>query len=335
MDSGQQPRMTRSTDRRLVLSLGLVVIALSLLPPAVARGQDPPVASFSVSPASPLTGETAIFTSTSSGTITALTWDLDANGQFNDGSGTTAQRSFATPGRYLVRLLVTGPGGEATQVQSVQVQNRAPVASFTFTPSAPLADDIVMFAAAASDPDGSIAAIAWDLDGDGAFGDATGPVASRPFPAPGAYTVAMQVTDSSGATAVASQVVAIAPRPTPPPAPLQPSPIVRLTTRGTPRGAQVLRLGVHAPPGSRVSVRCRGRSCPVRAQVRGVRTPRPLRFRALERRMRAGVVLEVRITAPQRIGKYTRFRLRRDKPPSRVDLCLQPGDADPTPCLPA
>jgi hypothetical protein len=338
MDSGHEPRITSSVNRRLVISLALALVALSVLPPALARGQEPPVASFSISPASPLSGETVLFSSTSSGPITMLAWDLDADGEFDDGSGTTAQRSFATPGRYLVRLRATGPGGEATQSQLVDVENRAPVAAFTFAPSAPLPDNVVTFASAASDPDGSIAAIAWDLDGDGSFGDATGPVASRQFPAPGSYTVAMQVTDSSGATAVASQVVAIAPRATPPPAPpappayLQPFPIVRLSTKLTDRGAQVRRLEVQAPPGSRVSVRCRGRSCPVRTQVRVVRTTRPLHLRALEHRMRAGVVLEVRITAPQKIGKYTRFRLRRRQAPSRVDLCVQPGHVDPTPC---
>jgi hypothetical protein len=116
---------------------------------------------------------------------------------------------------------------------------------------------------------------------------------------------------------------------------LSPFPIVRLTTRGTRRGARVLRLGVDAPAGSRVSVRCRGRSCGARDEVRVVRTPpRALRFPGVQRRLRAGVVLEVRVTAPGRIGKYTRFRLRRGAPPSRVDLCLPPGAAAPAACQP-
>ena len=140
------------------------------------------------------------------------------------------------------------------------------------------------------------------------------------------------MTDNSGATTIASQGVAVVPRP---PTMLSPFPIVRLTTRGTRRGARVIRLGVDAPPGSRVSVRCRGRSCGAREEVRVVRTPpRALRFPGVQRRMRAGVVLEVRVTAPGRIGKYTRFRLRRGGPPSRVDLCLPPGAAAPAPCLP-
>jgi hypothetical protein len=319
----------RSAHRRPGIALALALAALCLLPVAVARGAGAPVASFSASPASALTGDAITFTSTSSGDVTAFAWDLDADGQFNDGTEATASRAYAAPGRYLVSLRVSGPTGTATQSQLVDVGNRPPIASFGFTPSAPVTDDVVMFAAAASDPDGSIAAISWDLNGDGVFSDATGPVASRAFAAPGAYTVAMAVTDSSGATTVTSEGVAVALRP---PAMLQPFPIVRLTTRATRRGVRVLRLGVVAPPGSRVTVRCSGRGCGTSDQVRIVRTPaRPLRFPALEHRMRAGVVLQVRVAAPGKIGKYTRFRLRRAEPPDRVDLCLPPGATRPLP----
>jgi hypothetical protein len=139
----------------------------------------------------------------------------------------------------------------------------------------------------------------------------------------------MAVTDSSGATTVASQTVAVAERP---PTLLQPFPIVQLTTKRTRRGVRVLRLGVKAPPGSRVAVHCHGRGCGVRHQVRLVQTPGELRFAAFERRMRPGVVLEVRVSASEKIGKYTRFRLRRAKPPARTDLCLQPGQAAPSAC---
>jgi len=332
---GRKPRIGARARRRPAPALARAAVvvaaltALAALPSGAAAA--PPVASFSVTPAAPLSGDVVTFTSTATGTG-APTWDLNADGAFDDGDGPTAQRAYATPGRYLVSLRVSGPEGTATQSQFVQIGNRPPVASLGYTPATPLAQDTVSFAAAASDPDGSIASIGWDLNGDGIFTDASGPVASAVFPAAGAYTVAIAVTDNSGATTVASQGVAVVPRP---PTLLSPFPIVRLTTRGTRRGARVLRLGVQAPPGSRVSVRCRGRSCGARDEVRVVRTPpRALRFPGVQRRMRAGVVLEVRVTAPGRIGKYTRFRLRRGGPPSRLDLCLPPGDAAPAPCLP-
>lgn len=304
-----------------------MAVALALLPAAVARAA--PVATFTVSPAAPLSGEPVTFTSTSTGAITAIAWDLDADGQYNDGAGRIAQRAFASPGRYLVSLRVVAPGGTATQSQWIDVGNRPPIVSFSYTPTAPVAHGTVTFAASARDPDGSIASIGWDLNGDGIFTDATGPVASEAFPGPGAYPVAVAVTDNLGATTIASEGVAVA---TPPPTLLAPFPIVRLTTRGTARGVRVLRLAVQAPPGSRITVTCRGRGCAKRDEVRVARTSRALRFRGVQRRLRAGVVIVVRVTAPGHIGKYTRFRLHRGRPPSRVDLCLTPGVARPSAC---
>jgi PKD repeat protein len=334
--------MARGARRGLVVALAraaavgvrlgrlpaLAALSVALLPGGVADAA-PPVASFTVAPAAPLTADVVTLTSTSTGTVTALAWDLDADGQFNDGAGSTAQRAYATPGRYLVSLRASGPSGSATQSQWIEIGDRPPVASISATPATPVAQDTVMFAAAASDPDGSVASIGWDLNGDGIFTDAVGPVASAVFPAPGVYPVAIAVTDNSGATTVASEGVTVAARP---PTLMSPFPIVRLTVRGTPRGVRVLRLGVQAPPGSRVVVRCIGRGCGRRNEVRVARTGRALRFTGVQRRLRAGVVLEVRVTAPGRIGKYTRFRLRRGAPPSRVDLCLPPGGAGPAPC---
>ena len=326
---------TRRTDRRLAASAALAVAALALLPSGLAQGAGTgaPVASFSIAPDAPLSADIVTFASTSSGSITSQAWDLDADGQFDDGTGVTASRAYAAPGRYVVSLQVSGPFGTASQSQVVEVGNRPPLAAFSFTPAAPLTGDSVMFAAAPSDPDGSIAAISWDLNGDGSFGDASGPVASTTFASPGAYTVSVAVTDSSGATTVSSRGFTVAPRP---PGLLEPFPVVRLITRTAGRRVQVVRLDVQAPPGSRVSVRCRGRSCRTPGEVRVVRAPpRPLRFPGIQHRMRAGVVLEVRVSAPGKIGKFTSFRLRRDEPSSRVDLCLPPGQDSPAPCPPA
>jgi hypothetical protein len=327
MQRGREPRDSKGTRRRLVAALAIGIVVLCALPSGAAAA---PVASFTVSPEQPLSGQPVTFTSTSSGGVTTLAWDLDADGQFNDGARATAVRAFAIPGRYLVSLRASGPAGTATQSQWVQVANRAPLVSFSFTPSAPLTDDVVSFAAAASDPDGSIVAISWDLNGDGVFSDASGPVASIAVPGAGAFPVRVAVTDNSGATTVAAQGVVVTQRP---PTMMQPFPIVRLTTRTSRRGVAVLRLAVQAPPGSRVSVHCRGRGCRTHVQVRAARTPAPVRFRALEHRMRPGAVIEVRITAPGKIGKFTRIRLRRSRPPSRVDLCLPPGQG-PVPCQP-
>ncbi len=55
-------------------------------------------------------------------------------------------------------------------------------------------------------------------------------------------------------------------------------------------------------------------------------------FRRFERSLRAGAVLEIRISKVGEIGKYTRFTIRRGKPPVRVDTCLSPAGIKPIAC---
>ena len=61
-------------------------------------GNQAPSASFSQTPASPVAGQQVQFADTSSdadGTIAARAWDLDDDGAFDDGTGASAQPSFA------------------------------------------------------------------------------------------------------------------------------------------------------------------------------------------------------------------------------------------------
>ena len=57
-----------------------------------------------------------------------------------------------------------------------------------------------------SDPDGSITAYAWDLDGDGAFDDSTAQSPSFTYTTAATYTVRLQVTDDDGAQDVSDPV---------------------------------------------------------------------------------------------------------------------------------
>jgi hypothetical protein len=52
----------------------------------------------------------------------------------------------------------------------------------------------------------------------------------------------------------------------------------------------------------------------------------------LKRRLKAGAVLEVRLTAPNAIGRVIRFRMRKGRLPKRSNLCLPPGAATPGRC---
>ena len=98
-----------------LIGLALVVLAALALPAsAVAQA---PVASFTYSPASPLSGQLVTFSSTSTGTITSLDWDLDGDGACDDAAGATASRSFPAAGEYPVSLCVNL--GASTQKQTI------------------------------------------------------------------------------------------------------------------------------------------------------------------------------------------------------------------------
>lgn len=111
---------------------------------------------------------------------------------------------------------------------------------------------------------------------------------------------------------------------------LSPFPIVRLRGAVTRTGARIELLAVRAPRGSRVSVRCRGRGCPARRA--SAAAGRGLKFERFQRHLRAGIVLEVRVTRLGRVGKYVRFTIRKGKSPLRRDMCLKSTGARPVRC---
>lgn len=304
----------------------------------------------------------------------AYAWDLDNDGAFDDGDGTATQTvSYETAGRFKVAVQVAdGHGGTAVARSTITVlaDDRPPVAQFVNDPVQPLAGTTVLFTATTLDADGVVTKIEWDLDDDGLFDDAAGPIASWRFDDAGPHRVALRAVDDRGVATVAFRTIDVlrpapgappapppekspapvvpgpAPVPTPVPAPvsapvaaasgpamLAPFPVIRI--RGSfERGAiRVSLLKVQAPPGATIRVRCRRGSCAARrADVRLPAARAAVRVRSLERRLSTGTVVEVFVTAPGRIGKYTRFTVRRQASPARTDLCLVPGQASPTRC---
>jgi hypothetical protein len=130
--------------------------------------------------------------------------------------------------------------------------------------------------------------------------------------------------------------------PTPPPAPA-PAP---LTVVGKPtlidvpvrsfwtvsaKGTKVLQLAVRElPAGAAVQLRCTGKGCPFhskRAKVKGSTANATPLFR--NRLLKPGAVVEVRVTAPNRIGKVLRYTIRKGKLPRTRQLCLAPGASTP------
>ena len=123
------------------------------------------------------------------------------------------------------------------------------------------------------------------------------------------------------------------PAPEAPAAPklLKPFPSVVISGRVFRVGAVISTLLVRGPSGARVTVTCRGRGCPRRRQERAIRGG-SLHLRPFETGLLAGTVIEIRVTRRGRIGKFTRLRIRSDRPPTRIDSCLSPGRWQPVSC---
>jgi PKD repeat protein len=298
----------------------------------------------------------------------SYSWDLNGDGQFGDATGPQQTVSYGARGRYRVAVQVSdGHGGITTADGTITVvSGQAPVVTFANDPLQPNLGVTVVFRATASDPDGSVERIEWDLDDDGAFDDAAGSVATWSFRTAGPHRVAVRATDDRGVASVAFRTIDVvappaadpvrvltaaagsspqssAPGPVIPqsPAPsttratlLAPFPVVRirgLTYRGTVR---ISLLKVQAPPGAAIRVRCRRGSCSAkRPDLKVTAARKAVRVRSLEgRSLRVGTVVEVFVTAPKHIGKYVRFTVRRNAAPARTDLCLPAGGTKPMTC---
>ncbi len=213
--------------------------------------------------------------------------------------------------------------------------DQRPSASFSFSPENPRTGDSVQFVSSSCDPDGRLVRQVWDLDGDGLFDDAEGRSAATVFAGAGPHVVGLEVTSADGVTKVERRTVMVdttyaLPRPDTARM-LSPFPVITLGGRLTKNGARITLLSVRAPVCSRVRVSCRGRGCP------GKRTSayagrKTLRIRRFERRLRAGTVLTVRVSKGDRIGKLTEFRIRKNRNPTRRDMCLRPGETAGSRC---
>jgi PKD repeat protein len=308
-----------------------------------------PFADFTVQPVSPLTGEAVVFRSNSTDPDGIpdenQSWDLDADGAFDDGSGAAASTAFRQPGAHLVRLRVEDRfGAVAVREQVVAVGNRAPTADFRVVPAAPRTEQLVNFVSTASDSDGVVARIAWDLNGDGAFDDASGRTAFATFSTSGGHVVRSEAVDWDGAVSIAEQTVWVQEPPAAEPSEqptdagprfLDPVPTVRISGRATSRGAQITLLTVVVPTSSWVDARCRGRGCPVRhvrRRTAGNGRTVLVRLRPFEHWLPVGTRLVIRIGKDGYVGRYVKFLIRAARAPRRTNRCLAPGGLAPVRC---
>jgi PKD repeat protein len=95
--------------------------------------------------------------------------------------------------------------------------NQAPFANLDYSPAAPETGEVVQFTSLSTDPDGTIVELAWDLDGDGAYDDATGTSPSQAYATAGTHTVGLRATDNEGTTDVDIRELTVVADPDPDP----------------------------------------------------------------------------------------------------------------------
>jgi hypothetical protein len=182
----------------------------------------------------------------------------------------------------------------------------------------------------------AISSLSWDLAGNGRFSQ-PGAAVTTTFLTPGPHLVQLRVTNAEGHSSIAGHEVLVAPRRL---VLMQPFPIVRIAGRETASGVVLSLVQVTAPVNATVSVDCRGRGCPTRRETRVARAGRhgsatgsvTVVFRRFAHPLRAGAVLQIRVTAAGEIGKYTRFAIRLHRLPARTDACVGPADPKPIRC---
>jgi hypothetical protein len=211
-----------------------------------------------------------------------------------------------------------------------------PAASFTWFPSTPAVGEPVSLVSRSTDPTSPLTTFAWALGSNAAFSVGT-TVLTTSFTTPGDHVVRLRVTAADGLSSVASATLHVL---RPPLALMAPFPVVRIAGVLTTSGVKLSVITAQAPPGARVRVTCRGRGCPTRSESLLVGSSSGKRkagmvllaFRRFERSLTAGVVLEITISKPGWIGKHTRFTIRRGKPPTRIDGCVDETGLKPIPC---
>ena len=145
--------------------------------------------------------------------IVSYEWDLDNDGWYDDAFGCNPEFHSDTAGTYTVRLKVTDtPGATDTDWTTVTVAvsaNTPPVANANGPYVGNEGSPIAFNGSASYDPNDSIVSWEWDLDGDGAYDDASGQIVTKIWGDDYSGNIGLRVTDSFGATDTDSTSVTV------------------------------------------------------------------------------------------------------------------------------
>lgn len=193
----------RVTDSKSNVDSASVIVTVNAI--VVLPGNDPPIAAINATPDSGPGPLDVAFDASSStdpdGTIVSIDWDLDGDGTFEIlGGNETENMTFTVLGDHTATLRVTDDDGDSGTASTTITVLDPPVAALGAVPSsgdAPL--DVAFDASGSTDSDGTIEQFDWDFDNDGTFETLDGGVTiNHTYPAGGAITAAVRVTDNDG-----------------------------------------------------------------------------------------------------------------------------------------
>jgi len=149
----------------------------------------PPVAGFTATPTSGEAPLTVGFTNASTGEITSYSWSFGDGGSSSQAS---PSHTYSAAGTYTATLTASGPGGSDSASTTITVNEPAPVAGFSGSPTSGTVPLTVSFTDASS---GAITGRSWSF-GDGNSSSATSP--AHTYNSVGTYTVSLTVSGPGG-----------------------------------------------------------------------------------------------------------------------------------------
>jgi Ca2+-binding RTX toxin-like protein len=184
----------------------------------------PPETTITSKPPAKTDATTATFKFTASESPATFECRLDG-GAWTACTTTSANYSGLSPGPHAfdVRSFDKYKNVDQTPATASWFVTAPPLASFEFSPPAPVVGESVAFesTSTALGTGNQIAIHEWDLDGNGTYETNTGtsPTTSQAYPSAATFTIGLRVTDVNGKIATTTKSLTIYPRPPDPPKP--------------------------------------------------------------------------------------------------------------------